>query len=122
MSYIRLKIKDGRFKNPLGRHKRKNLEKYFGSLSKRRPRSTQYDDDRILLLKFQKNCSFDVADIKVDDFIRFDFEDDISRGYNEVYIDRVEYVRVHSITDKEIIFDTYINRISWESHQDRQYY
>lgn len=123
MSYIRLKIKNGRFKNPLAQYKRKNLEKYFGSLSKRRPCSTQYDDDRCLLRKSQQNCLFDVADVKVNDFIRFEFTDDISKRSNKkVYIDYVEYVRVHSITEKEICFDTYINRISWESHQDRQYY
>ena len=113
MCYIRVKIEINRFKNPLAKLKRKNLDKYFGSLAKRRA-NTSDDDDSCLLFKYQENCSFDVADVEVDDFIEFRFEDSNNKTY-------VEYVRVHSITDKEICFDTYINRISWKSHQDQQY-
>lgn len=115
MCYITVKIENNRFKNPLARFKRKNLEKYDGSLEKRRANTRDDDDNACLLFKYQENCSFDVADVEVDDFIKFRFED--SNHVTYVY-----YVRVYSITDKEICFDTYINEISWKSHQDQQYF
>lgn len=115
MSYIRVKIENNRFKNPFAKLKRKNLDKYYGSLEKRRANTSDNDDNSCLFFKSQENCSFDVADVEVNDFIEFRFEDSNNRTY-------VEYVRVHSITDKEICFDTYINKISWTSHQDQQYF
>jgi len=135
MSYITMKIKNGRFKNPLAKYKYKNLNRYIGYLEVRRSQSTRYVEnyeDYIIqtpwvfeceLSKDQENCTFDIADIKVDDFIRFTLFD---KKYNplggKLKDSNVEYVRVYSITDKEICFDIYINRISWESHQDSQYY
>lgn len=115
MSYIIIKIENNRFKNPLAKLKRKNLDEYWGSLSKRRANTNDYDDNSCLFFKSQENCSFDVADVKVNDFIEFRFID-----FN--YVPYVQYVRVHWIKDKEICFDTYINRISWRCHQDQQYF
>lgn len=118
MCYITVKIENNRFKNPLARLKRKNLDKYFGTLAKRRANTNDDDHNRCLLLKYQENCSFDVADVEVNDFIEFEFHYEY-RGFIHRF---VVYVRVHSITDKEICFDTYNNKISWKSHQDQQYF
>ena len=121
MSYIRIKIENNRFKNPIARHKRKNLDKYQGSLGKRTRAVGDYDIHKPLEYTFSENCSFDVADVKVNDFIRFELRDLKNGSWNESY---VEFVRVHSITDKEICFQMYDYKISWESHHQRvhEYY
>ena len=120
MSLIRVKIEKNRFKNPIAKLKRKNLDKYRGSFVKREPNCSDNYCDNFFLIVWQDDCcSFDVADVQVNDFLKFTFH--ISDKLKLRIFTCVEYVRVHSITDKEICFDRYKDEMSWESHQDQQY-
>jgi len=64
MSYIKTKIENNRFKNPLARHKRKNLDKCKGSLGKRTRAVGDYDIHKPLEYTFSRNCTFNIADRK----------------------------------------------------------
>lgn len=120
MSYITVKIENNRFKNPIAKLKRKNLDKYRGSFVKREPNSLDDYCDNFFITKWQDNCcSFDVTDVQVNDFLKFTFY--ISDKLKLRIYTCIEYVRVHSITDKEICFARYEDESSWEYHQDEEY-